>query len=113
MARLCESYWMVDWSAASKPAIGGDSIWIGALTPDSILRLNDRLPTLLRARENNVELLVPGKVLGFPLACRTALERLRAGPVRYADLALPLSESDRALFVRSLLLEGLVLVDER
>ena len=39
MARLFESYVMVDWSAASKPATGADSIWIGALTPDSRLKL--------------------------------------------------------------------------
>lgn len=86
---------------------------IDALTPDSVLRLNDRIPTLLRDGASAVELLVPGKVLGFPPACRAALERLRAGPVRYADLELPLSASDRALFVRSLVLEGLMLVDER
>lgn len=39
MARLFDSYVMVDWSAASKPASGADSIWIGALTPDSRLKL--------------------------------------------------------------------------
>ncbi len=39
MARLFDSYVMVDWSAASKPATGADSIWIGALTPDSRLKL--------------------------------------------------------------------------
>jgi hypothetical protein len=39
MARLFDSYVMVDWSAASKPATGADSIWIGAMTPDSRLKL--------------------------------------------------------------------------
>jgi len=39
MARLFDSYVMVDWSAASKPATGADSIWIGALTPVSRLKL--------------------------------------------------------------------------
>ena len=33
---------MVDWSAASKPASGKDSIWIGALAPDARLRLKFR-----------------------------------------------------------------------
>ena len=39
MARLFDSYVMVDWSAASKPATGADSIWIGAMTPDARLKL--------------------------------------------------------------------------
>lgn len=39
MARLFDSYVMVDWSAASKPATGADSIWIGALTPDARMKL--------------------------------------------------------------------------
>ena len=42
MARLFDSYVMVDWSAASKPATGKDSIWIGALVPDARLRLTFR-----------------------------------------------------------------------
>jgi hypothetical protein len=86
---------------------------IAALVPDSLLRLNDRIPSLLRERATTVELLVPGKALGFPPAARAALEQLRAGPVRFGDLDLPLSESDRRLFVKSLVLEGLMLVDER
>jgi hypothetical protein len=39
MARLFESYVTVAWSAASKPATGADSIWIGAMTPDARLKL--------------------------------------------------------------------------
>lgn len=39
MARLFDSYVMVDWSAASKPSTGADSIWIGALTPDARMKL--------------------------------------------------------------------------
>lgn len=39
MARLFDSYVIVDWSAASKPATGADSIWIGALTPDARMKL--------------------------------------------------------------------------
>jgi hypothetical protein len=31
MARLFQAYVMVDWSAASKPVTGADSIWIGVL----------------------------------------------------------------------------------
>ncbi|MDP3492663.1 MAG: cobalamin biosynthesis protein CbiG [Hyphomonadaceae bacterium] len=60
MARLFESYVMVDWSAASKPATGADSIWIGALTPDSRLKLTFKAtnpPTRAKAIEELTELL--------------------------------------------------------
>ncbi|MEQ1608916.1 MAG: cobalamin biosynthesis protein CbiG [Hyphomonadaceae bacterium] len=60
MARLFESYVMVDWSAASKPATGADSIWIGALTPDSRLKLTFKAtnpPTRAKAIEELSELL--------------------------------------------------------
>ncbi len=39
MARLFDSYVIVDWSAASKPSTGADSIWIGVLAPDARLKL--------------------------------------------------------------------------
>lgn len=39
MSRIFDSYIIVDWSAASKPTTGADSIWIGALTPDARLNL--------------------------------------------------------------------------
>lgn len=37
--RLFDSYIIVDWSAASKPSTGSDSIWIGVLAPDARLKL--------------------------------------------------------------------------
>ena len=40
MARLFDSFIVVDWSAASKPATGADSIWIGVLSPDARLKLH-------------------------------------------------------------------------
>lgn len=60
MARLFDSYVMVDWSAASKPATGADSIWIGAMTPDSRLKLAFKAtnpPTRAKAIEELSELL--------------------------------------------------------
>ena len=60
MARLFDSYVMVDWSAASKPATGADSIWIGALTPDSRLKLAFKAsnpPTRATAIEELTDLL--------------------------------------------------------
>jgi hypothetical protein len=60
MPRLFDSYVMVDWSAASKPATGADSIWIGALTPDSRLKLAFKAsnpPTRSKALEELEDLL--------------------------------------------------------
>lgn len=89
MARLFESYVMVDWSAASKPATGADSIWIGALTPDSRLKLSFKAtnpPTRAKAMEELGELLTRclkrgDRVLvgvdfplGFPAGTSTALK---------------------------------------
>ncbi len=39
MARLFNAYVMVDWSAASKPSTGADSVWIGVLKRDVRFRL--------------------------------------------------------------------------
>ena len=53
MARLFDAYIMVDWSAASKPATGANSIWIGVLARDARLKLQFRavnIDTRLKAR---------------------------------------------------------------
>ncbi|GIU65847.1 cobalamin biosynthesis protein CbiG [Candidatus Phycosocius spiralis] len=39
MSRLFDNYVMVDWSAAAKPSLGVDSIWIGILRRDVRLQL--------------------------------------------------------------------------
>lgn len=60
MARLFNSYVMVAWSAASKPATGADSIWIGALTPDARMKLVFKAsnpPTRAKAVEELEDLL--------------------------------------------------------
>ena len=54
MARLFDAYIMVDWSAASKPATGANSIWIGILARDARLKLQFRavnVETRLKARD--------------------------------------------------------------
>ena len=38
MARLFDAYIMVDWSAASKPTTGANSIWIGIVAKDARLK---------------------------------------------------------------------------
>ena len=53
MARLFDAYIMVDWSAASKPATGPNSIWIGILAKDARLKLQFKavnIDTRLKAR---------------------------------------------------------------
>jgi hypothetical protein len=50
---LFDAYIMVDWSAASKPALGPNSIWIGMLIKDARLKLQFRavdIDTRLKAR---------------------------------------------------------------
>lgn len=54
MARLFDAYIIVDWSAASKPAQGANSVWIGALARDARLKFNFQAvnpSTRLKARE--------------------------------------------------------------
>jgi hypothetical protein len=53
MARLFDAYIMVDWSAASKPATGPNSIWVGILAKDARLKLQFKavnIDTRLKAR---------------------------------------------------------------
>lgn len=53
MAALFDAYIMVDWSAASKPATGPNSIWIGLLMKDARLKLQFKavnIDTRLKAR---------------------------------------------------------------
>lgn len=53
MAALFDAYIMVDWSAASKPTTGPNSIWIGLLMKDARLKLQFKavnIETRLKAR---------------------------------------------------------------
>ena len=59
MPRLFSAYVIVDWSAASKPTTGADSIWIGVLKRDVRFRLafesfNEATRTAAEARLNTV-----------------------------------------------------------
>ncbi len=53
MSRLFDAYVMVDWSAASKPVTGKNSIWVGILAKDARLKLQYQsvnIDTRLKAR---------------------------------------------------------------
>jgi len=83
------------------------------LGPESVLGLADDVAFMVRDREQTVDLLIAGRSLGFPKFCRTAFEQLVAGPVTFAGLGPDLSEKNRAVLVRTLILEGLITVDGR
>lgn len=101
--------------AASRADAGGAFAQLAGLAElrgDSILSLNGHIPYVLRASAARVDLLVPGKTLGFPAVCAPALEQLRAGSVRFDALALPVAPAERELFVGTLVRAGLVLIHE-
>ena len=59
MPRLFSAYVIVDWSAASKPTTGADSVWIGVLKRDVRFRLafesfNEATRTAAEARLNTI-----------------------------------------------------------
>jgi len=101
--------------AASRSDAGGafaQLAGLAGLRDDAVLSLNGHVPYVLRAGNGTVDLLVPGKTLGFPPVCGAALEQLRSGNVRFDALALPLPDADRRAFVAALVREGLVLIHE-
>ena len=95
MARLFNAYVIVDWSAASKPNTGADSIWIGVLKRDVRFRLAFEAfnpPTRAEAEKKLVAILDDLKKrgertllgfdfpLGFPRGFATALKLPSAVP---------------------------------
>jgi hypothetical protein len=94
MARLFDAYVIVDWSAASKPTTGADSIWIGVLKRDVRFRFTpsshnpatrSQAEAFLKetladfARRNERALVGFDFPLGFPRGTAAAL-KLRAEP---------------------------------
>lgn len=101
MPALFDAYIMVDWSAASKPALGANSIWIGVLAKDARLKLQYRdvnPDTRLKARafiEDMVARLTKrgDKVLigfdfalGYPAGTAAALGLARPGQPPWAAM---------------------------
>ena len=89
MSRLFNAYVMVDWSAASAPKVGKDSVWIGVMRRDIRFRLAFEafnLPTRKAAEEKLREILADFRrrgdralvgfdfPLGFPAGTGAALK---------------------------------------
>jgi len=87
-------------------------VHVAKVTENSVLHVNEDLPFLVRRRAGALDVLLPGKALGLSTSCLPALERLQAGPVRFADFAPELSAHDRRLFMTTLVREGLLLVED-
>lgn len=86
---------MVDWSAASKPTEGADSIWVGALTPDARFRMRfDAINPSTRAKAKDILIDVLTRLtrrgdkvllgfdfsLGYPAGTAEALQLKGDGP---------------------------------
>lgn len=97
MARLFNAYVIVDWSAASKPNTGADSVWIGVLKRDVRFRLafesfnpatrgeaEKRLATVLDELKKRGERALVGFdfPLGFPRGFAAALKLPGEAPWR-------------------------------
>lgn len=63
MTRLFDNYIMIDWSAASKPNTGSDSIWIGVLKLD--VRRQLRFEHFNPATRNEALEIIISELLGF------------------------------------------------
>jgi hypothetical protein len=111
MARLFDSYIVVDWSAASKPSTGADSIWIGAMTPDARLKLAFKAsnpPTRAKALEELEDLFTRclkrgDRVLvgfdfplGYPQGTASALQLSSAAPWKAMQEYLKREMKDKA-----------------
>jgi hypothetical protein len=84
---------------------------LAQIAPDTVLRLAAGTPFMVREREHTVDLLIAGRSLGFPPFCKAAFDQLGAGPVPVAAFGPALSEKNRAVLIRTLVLEGLVVLE--
>ena len=83
MKRLFSAYVIVDWSAASKPTTGADSIWIGVMKRDVRFRLAFEafnVPTRAEAEKKLAAILDDFKKRGERPAGRGPHRRCRPAP---------------------------------
>ena len=82
-----------------------------ALGPTNTLAMRDDVPFMLRRAGQNIELLVAGKSLGYPIAYAPLFEKLQAGPMTIAQVDATLPNNVGRQLVKMLLLEGLIAVN--
>jgi hypothetical protein len=75
------------------------------------VRIDHAVPYMVRQRGEGIELLIAGKVVAFPPICRAAFEHLQRGATTVAEMDPSLSPEHRALLVKLLVLEGLVVIE--
>ncbi|HTV92689.1 MAG TPA: cupin domain-containing protein [Verrucomicrobiae bacterium] len=81
------------------------------IKPSTRVRIDETVPHVLRQRDEGIELLIAGKVVAFPPICKGAFERLQRGPTTAQEMDPALSPEHRALLIKLLVLEGLVVID--
>ena len=81
------------------------------IKPTTRVRIDDAVPYMVRQRGEGIELLIAGKVVAFPPICRAAFEHLQRGPTIAAEMDPALSQEHRALFIKLLVLEGLLIIE--
>jgi hypothetical protein len=84
---------------------------VDALTPATLIRLRDDAPMQIRDRTTRLDVILAAKVVTVPAEARAALARLHTGPATYAELSALLPEGVATAFVRTLVVEGLALVE--
>jgi hypothetical protein len=81
------------------------------IKPTTRVRIDHAVPYMVRQRGEGIELLIAGKVVAFPPICRAAFEHLQRGATTVAEMDPSLSPEHRALLVKLLVLEGLVVIE--
>jgi hypothetical protein len=84
---------------------------VTALGPASRIQMRDDAPLQIRDRTTRLDVILASKVVAVPAEARAALARLQTGPATYAELEALLPAGVGTTFVRTLVVEGLALVE--
>ncbi len=82
-----------------------------ALAAATQIRLRDDAPMQIRDRTTRLDVILASKVVAVPAAARAAFTRLQSSPATYAELEALLPAGVATQFVRTLVVEGLALID--
>jgi len=76
------------------------------------IRLRDDTPFHLRDRGDRLDIVLAAKVVSVPATALAGFARLQAGTATFAEIEAVLPAGTGTTFVRTLVVEGLILVDE-